>query len=110
MAIAYFAHQAYITVRGADDGIKPGVSPRTGRGKWNRARGAGDSGFRNRSFHGHQLARPWLSHDCRPLRGLTSILMAYLGFRCAPLQALCRRPLRGLLKKGATILTNRRTL
>ena len=30
-------------------------------------------------------------------RAYVFILAAYLGFRCAPPQALCRRPLRGLV-------------
>jgi hypothetical protein len=39
----------------------------------------------------------------RPLRGLTdSFLTLFLGFRFAPPQALCHRPLRGLLSEMVT--------
>ena len=37
-----------------------------------------------------------LQNRCRPLRGLCFVSVFVLGFRCAPPQSLCWRPLRGL--------------
>ena len=62
-----------------------------------RLRRVAGEGARGPSRNGYQ--RPNLEFQTDPLprfAGFRYFLVRFLGFRCAPPQALCRRPLRGL--------------
>jgi len=75
-----------------------GVSPRIGREKWPWACGAGDSWLEIDRFVVNGCSRDVAYHTAAArFAGSLKFQFAYLGFRCAPPQALCRRPLRGLV-------------
>jgi hypothetical protein len=99
-----------ILVRGADESVKPGVKRSETPGTVNRknlepAERAMEFAMTKNIVSQSPYRSPAFRScfRCRPLRGLRICCGLFLGLRCAPPQALCRRPLRGLFPNIAEI-------